>query len=181
MQEIESLRKKREKHYLNEDGTFTVYAYNNDIHYLKDGKYEEIDNTILEKDNKIENKANDFKAEFAKSNTDNFLIKITKDNNEIKLDIPHKNINKKLENNSIIYNNILEDIDIKYDIIGSKVKDYIILNNKNNLTNLKYLINTNLELKLNNNGNIEVLKEKESIFNISKPTLTDKHNENHLI
>ncbi len=181
MQEIKSLRKKREKHYLNEDGTFTVYAYNNDIHYFKDGKYEEIDNTILEKDNKIENKANDFKAEFAKSNTDNFLIKITKDNNEIKLDIPHKNINKKLENNSIIYNNILEDIDIKYDIIGSKVKDYIILNNKNNLTNLKYLINTNLELKLNNNGNIEVLKEKESIFNISKPTLTDKHNENHLI
>ena len=46
--EIKEKRKPREKHFLREDGTFKAVVYNEDIHFLKNGKYEEIDNSIIE-------------------------------------------------------------------------------------------------------------------------------------
>lgn len=60
MKEIEILekRKAREKHFLREDGTFKAIVYNDDIHYLKNGKYEEIDNTIVEEEDFYTNKSN---------------------------------------------------------------------------------------------------------------------------
>ena len=48
MKELVNLRKEREKHYLNEDGTITAYMYNEDIHYLDNGEYKEIDNSLIE-------------------------------------------------------------------------------------------------------------------------------------
>ena len=49
MKEIELInkRKLREKHFLREDGTIVAKVYNEDIHYLKNGKYEEIENTLI--------------------------------------------------------------------------------------------------------------------------------------
>ena len=34
MKELKHLRKPNEKHFLNEDGTISLYLYNNDIHYF---------------------------------------------------------------------------------------------------------------------------------------------------
>ena len=49
MKEIELIekRKPREKHFLQEDGTILAKIYNEEIHYLKNGKYEEIDNQLV--------------------------------------------------------------------------------------------------------------------------------------
>ena len=57
MIELKKLRKPREKHFLKSDKTMIAYVYDYDIHYLKDGKYEEIDNTLLDRNNKLINKA----------------------------------------------------------------------------------------------------------------------------
>lgn len=42
MKEMKNLRKSREKHFLKEDGTMVAYVYADDIHYLKNGVYEEM-------------------------------------------------------------------------------------------------------------------------------------------
>lgn len=42
MKELKHLRKRNEKHFLNDDGTISLYLYNNDIHYLKNGEYRKI-------------------------------------------------------------------------------------------------------------------------------------------
>ena len=55
MIELKKLRKPREKHFLKSDKTMIAYVYDYDIHYLKDGKYEEIDNTLLDRNNKLIN------------------------------------------------------------------------------------------------------------------------------
>ena len=54
MKEIELInkRKKREKHFLQEDGTIIAKIYDSDIHYLKNDKYEEIDNRFIKDNNK---------------------------------------------------------------------------------------------------------------------------------
>ena len=61
MKELINLRKEREKHYLNEDGTITAYMYDEDIHYLDNGEYKEIDNSLIEENEYITNKNNNFK------------------------------------------------------------------------------------------------------------------------
>ena len=81
MKEIELInkRKLREKHFLREDGTIVAKVYNEDIHYLKNGKYEEIDNTLISKGDIFVNKENNYKIEFEKK-ISNYLMKLTKDN-----------------------------------------------------------------------------------------------------
>ena len=66
MKEIEILEKRgpKEKHFLREDGCMKAIIYNEDIHYLKNGKYEEIDNTIVEEDTFYTNKSNSYKVKF---------------------------------------------------------------------------------------------------------------------
>ena len=66
MKELINLRKEREKHYLNEDGTITAYMYDEDIHYLDDGKYKEIDNSLIEESKYFTNKNNNFKIKLYK-------------------------------------------------------------------------------------------------------------------
>ena len=80
MKEIEILEKRRpkEKHFLREDGSMKAIIYNEDIHYLKNGKYEEIDNTIVEEDTFYTNKSNSYKAKFNKKEAKN-LMEVEKD------------------------------------------------------------------------------------------------------
>ena len=62
MEEIELIEKRgfREKHFLQKDGTIIAKMYDVDIHYLKDGKFEEIDNTLVRKDDCLVIKSNEF-------------------------------------------------------------------------------------------------------------------------
>ena len=85
MKELKHLRKRNEKHFLNDDGTISLYLYNNDIHYLKNGEYLDIDNALIEKGNTIINKANNFHTSFPKDKSTNLLVDITKDNYYLKI------------------------------------------------------------------------------------------------
>ena len=77
MKELINLRKEREKHYLNEDGTITAYMYDEDIHYLDNGEYKEIDNSLIEENEYITNKNNNFKIKLYKNK---YLVNIDLDN-----------------------------------------------------------------------------------------------------
>jgi len=59
--ELISKRKPREKHFLQEDGTIIAKVYNEDVHYLSNGKYEDIDNSLKEDENFFYNKKEKFK------------------------------------------------------------------------------------------------------------------------
>ena len=62
--ELVEKRKTREKHFLQKDGTIRAEVYDTDIHYLRNGKYEEIDNTLIKENGSLVNKSNDYKVEF---------------------------------------------------------------------------------------------------------------------
>jgi len=184
VKEIELLGKRgpREKHFLREDGTIKAEVYDTDIHFLKDGKYEEIDNTLIENDKEIINKSNSFKAKFNKNLEDKYLIKMNKDNLylNIKLNNMNNTVTPKLKNfpnkldNEILYTDILDNISIDYKTIGNKVKETIILKNKCNL-NLEFEVETNLKLKIDSN-NIIAYSYDNTIFTIDKPFMIDSNN-----
>ncbi|MDD3392599.1 MAG: DNRLRE domain-containing protein [Bacilli bacterium] len=177
MIELKNKRKRREKHYLKKDGTITAYLYDQDIHYLKNNQYEEIDNKLISKKNYITNKSNDFKTYFSK--TDKLELMKVKDGNKyltMFLKEVKDDYERVVSNNELIYQNILDDIDIKYQVLNSKVKETIILKNKNNLiSKIVFQVKTNLELVLEKEKILAKSKDK-TIFTLELPYMFDSNN-----
>ena len=173
MEELKKLRKKREKHFLNNDGTITCYMYNHDVHYLKNGEYEEIDNQLIETTDRFENKNNEFHSVFYKNSSD--LVSITKDDYYLKIYLKKEDkLVAKLNNGNIEYKNLHNNIDFKYQIIGSKIKESIILNCKETIpSQIEFLVETNLDLELTENKEILAKNKDEIIFVVESPFMVD--------
>ena len=179
MKEIEiiSKRKPNEKHFLREDGTFVARVYNGNIHYQKNGKYEEIDNSLVKRNGYYQNRKNDYKVSF-KENTNDSFLKMEKDNYylELKLkeakEVKAKKVRRKPE---IAYPNILEGVDIEYQTLPTKVKETIILQNEEaSRKKFSFLVNTNLTLSLEHNT-ILAKNQNEVIFVVDPPYMEDSN------
>lgn len=173
MKEIKSLRKQREKHFIKSDGTFLAKVYDHDIHILKNGKYEDINNNLINKNDYFTNKENFFHINFFK-NIKKELLNLTNKNYKLKIDLIDKNkLDFKIENNSIYYLDILNNIDLRYEIINNVVKEEIILKNKNTLPdNITFKIDTNLNIEKQND--LILLKDNfDIIYKIEKPYFID--------
>ena len=179
MKEIELIGKrgKREKHFLQSDGSVIAKIYNEDIHYIENGKYKEIDNTLIQKGNHYENKNNSYKVKFPKS-LDKSLFEIESDNNYIQIKLKDFNLLKPLpkikkKSREIIYNNVLDNIDFEYKTLSNKVKETIILN-KDSIKKLDFIITTNLDLSLEDKY-IIAKKDNKIIFTIDAPFMKDSN------
>ena len=181
--ELVSKRKRREKHYLQENGEIKAVLYDTDVHFKNNGKYEEIDNTLLLQSNKYVNKNNDYKVAFTTEDSNN-LMKIKKSAHYINVKL--KNIkNLKLIKgkqssklyDEVKYSNILKSIDLEYKVMPSKVKECIILKDKDaDVNQLEFYLDTNLDLKLNADKSINASKSGKTIFNIDAPYMIDSNN-----
>ncbi len=183
MKQVELIdkRKPREKHFLREDGTILAEVYDTDIHYLKDGKYEEIDNTLVSENGVLRNKSNNYRVEF-KENFKESLIKMTKDEHYIDFKVRESNIGnlkvgkrkllKQIKNTT--YNNITDDITVEYQTLSDKVKETIVLQNAN-YSELSFELDTDLILS-NEDGEIIARDANEKIiFRIEKPFMIDSN------
>ncbi len=170
--EIKEKRKLREKHYLKSDGTFLAEVYNHDVHYLNNGKYEEIDNTLVKEKDYYVNKNNAFQTYF-----NDKLIKIKKDGYYLSMYLKEMEVKKpKKYKSEIIYENILESVDLKYELLNNKIKEFIILKDKNNIPNkFTFIIDTNLELE-HSNQTIKVKNNNEVLFEMDKLYMFDSNN-----
>ena len=179
MKEIEILekRKAREKHFLREDGTFKAIVYNDDIHYLKNGKYEEIDNTIVEEEDFYTNKSNSYKVKFGKKDKKN-LMEIEKDGYYLKIKLKNNKFNKfDVKKQELKYIDILDNIDIDYKIMNNKVKEGLILKDKSCIDKkILFDVDTNLDLILKEDRSIIALKDNKEYFKIDAPFMIDSKN-----
>ena len=179
--EIKKLRKPREKHFLMEDGSLIAKVYSEDIHYLKNGIYEEIDNTLKTHGEFIANKSNAFKASFPKSESGK-LLEVERNGHILSMDLRKgNNICPNLNREEVIYEELLEGIDFTYQVLSNKIKEAIILKDKTKIQNeLDFIIETDLELILNNRT-IEARDKNNIIFIMEAPYMIDnegKRNDN---
>lgn len=179
MDEIELIekRKPREKHFLQKDGTILAKIYDSDIHYLKNGKYEEIDNTLEKRKNIYRNKKNDYRVTF-KSNGKNSLVKMAKGKYYIDLKLKYANDSEILKKHTkskifkdILYTNIYDGVDIEYQTLSNKIKETLILKN-DNYSEFTFVVDTNLDL-VQEDDLIVAKNDEMVIFTIDKPFMED--------
>ncbi len=141
--EVVGERTSNSKTFMKNDGTYEIAIYNEDIHYLKNGKYVDIDNSLEEKIDGFENKSNRYKIKFPKVLDDNKSIKLRLDDysiswsldniesSDIKYDTNQvENISKKILENlnqRVLYTDILDNVSLQYDVFSNEVKESIIL------------------------------------------------------
>jgi len=175
MIELINKRKANEKHFLKDNGNIEIQLFKDNIHYLKNGNYEEISNVLNEKDEIIENTENDYKVNFNKKNAS---IKYIKDDNYLEFTPKKaKNIDCIIEKNtkelsSVLYKDIFENLDIEYILSFFGVKENIIIKDAIDISKLEFDINTNLSLSLQNN--VLIAKKKDIIiFSFNVPYMKD--------
>jgi RHS repeat-associated protein len=138
-----SKRTANEKHFRKMDGTYEVAIYNHQIHYLENDTWHDIDNRFDDYGEKLTNKSNQFKVSFPKNLSDNKSITLTTNAYSIEwkiLDIlrssaTYENTQKNeilttelsSINQSVMYKDVRESVDIEYILQGLNIKEYIIL------------------------------------------------------
>ena len=181
MKEIEliNLRKKREKHFLQENGNIIAKMYQEDIHFQKDNHYEEIDNTLMEEEDYYYNKNNSYQVSFKKQCND-YFFKTVKENYYINMKLNDSNSSQiELEDNhsklyqDIKYKNVLKGIDLEYHITPNGVKEDIVISKPSDLIEeIIFDIDTNLELELQNNR-IIAFSNNNTVFKMEEPYIID--------
>lgn len=179
MKQVELIekRKPREKHFLQEDGTIVAKIYSDDIHYMENGKLEEIDNSLIEDENFFYNNKNSYKVYFGKLKKDK-LLKLENNKHYLEFDLKGKkdyNAYKNRKNSKCVkYHDIINNVDIDYEIKSNKVKESIILKDRESITTkFEFDISTNLQLTVNDDGSISSIDNEIEIFKIEAPYMID--------
>ena len=178
--EIISKRGKREKHFLQKDGSFIAQMYSDDIHFKKNGKYEEIDNRLEKVSEYYKNKNNSFDVYFKERSKGELLRYELQegyigfelmDDNDVSLQIIDGNSKF---TQTVKYENIFGGIDFEYLITPTKVKENIIIKEKEFIPEkISFILHTNFELKLTEGGNIVASMGGNTLFTLDVPYMID--------
>ena len=181
--EILSKRGKREKHYLQKDGTIIARMYSDNIHFKENDKYIEIDNRLEKIQNYYKNKRNSFNVYFKEFSSNRYMnYEISGETIGFELinsnQVPITIVNSESQYcQEVKYNEILKDIDFEYHINPTKIKENIVINNENSLLDqINFKIYTDLNLVMHNKG-INVIKNEKILFTFEAPFIIDSNNQ----
>ena len=88
LKEVEEKREENIKHFLLDDNTYEAVIYKEPVHYKENGKWQDIDNSLIETKNELgnsvfQNKKNDFKVKIDKKSNSENIVSINKDKYEV--------------------------------------------------------------------------------------------------
>lgn len=141
-EEIVSKRTANSKTFLNTDGTYTAEISQIPIHYKNSrNTWSEIESNLIENttEENYQNKANSFKAKLDKKvDKDTPLLQVEDQDRSIKMELaPVENTGKEpaevtgvVEDNSIQYPEIYQNISLTYTIGADRIKEDIIFNER---------------------------------------------------
>ena len=199
--EDESRRTADTKHFIMSDGSRKAVVYGNAVHYEKDGKWNEIDNTLIydNEKNEYKNNRNSFKATFKENFGEENLFSLENKGYtiswEYKSNFLRKNLIKAEYKNKekiddkitqyaqqsedrITYKNFDSNCELEYVVIDKGVKENIILNSKTNKNEFTFNVTANdLTLSKESDGSIIAKNNNnEEIFYIPAPFMYDSNN-----
>ena len=195
--EVPEKRDEFSKTYKRADGSFTTVLSKSPIHKLKDGEWEEIDNSLKSDGEIISNADGAFDVEFPETINENEKITISAgeesisfsvndvENASANIEAPEKTeddiINQDLEKtvSQITYENVDDNTDIQYIVSSGSVKENIIVSDKESLKEAYSFEIQKGELSaiLDNENNLIFKNDKnETVFTIPAPVMTDARN-----
>lgn len=191
--EVEDLRTLDTKTFMREDGTFVTAIYGEPVHYLSDGKYLDIDNTLSldPETNVYSTKANAFGVRFPESLDSGKPIQLTYGEYSIgwiltgttkstsaqvadtKVSEDPKVLTK--VDQSVTYFSVMDGVDVEYIVTGNSVKENIVLNRLVENFSLSFTYSLgNLSLVLQDDGTYSFTDENgKAVFDFASLYMFD--------
>ncbi|MED4206177.1 DNRLRE domain-containing protein [Neobacillus mesonae] len=182
VRELEEERELNSKTYVNSDGTYTKEIYLEDVHYKENGKLKTISNTPQvnkgkdKEEFKYTNKDNRFGVKFAKNSQKKNLYTMEFGNEKLNFQLLNAQItDAKSQNGSIFYEDILKNVDIKYSLAATGVKEDIFLNDRESEREFQFFINGSLEPRKEDRSINFYNKKNELVWTMSPPFMEDQN------
>lgn len=196
-------RTENSKTFYTSNGTYATIATTDPICYEDDGKYKDIDNTIIKKDaNTLTNTDNSYSVELPKVYDSGDSIVISKDNVSVSLGIISNNVSTKAKVNNyksekadetslqnqlyneleiskmesaVLYKNVYSNTDIEYQILPDSIKENIIINKApTDKLSYTYSLKTNgATAILNDDNSVSVISKEKEVFVIPAAYMYD--------
>ncbi|HAQ64212.1 MAG TPA: hypothetical protein DCR23_07095, partial [Ruminococcaceae bacterium] len=194
--EVTEKRDEHTKVYKRADGTYTALVSQTPLHFMSDGMWKEIDNTLVSKNGALTNADNPFNVTLPERITSNSQITLENDGNEIAFavnDISASNskitdketasteeleVAAKNTKSEVRYEDVAEDTDIEYIILPNGIKENIIVSDAASIKDTYFfdIEIGNLSYKLNDNNSLDITDENGNIkFTIPAPVMTDSN------
>ncbi len=194
------LRSAYEKHFLLSNGKSVVYSYDQPVHYLKDGVWTEVDNTLVFENDSYVNRSASFSASFASSADSDSLFSFTMGDYGLSLSLPvmqtavsavsrntllqERSFEGKtaaqanemdITHSSLKYENLLSGMDIEYSLSGGGVKEDIYLDSAAAWQDLTFSLTlTALTPQLLADGSVSLKNAAgQEVFTMAPPYMYD--------
>lgn len=195
--EVEEKRDEYTKVYKKSDGTYTAIMTEEPLHYLNDGAWEEINNSMSLNGSLYTNLDNLFNVEFPESIDSNENLTVEKDGYELSFSVDNIEERSAVVENDIVvsdtnipvaddaiaqtqssvtYNDVAEDTDLQYIVTPNSIKENIIVSNKESVKDTyTFTFETNgLDAEKLDDGSVIFKDENNEIkFRIPRPVMTD--------
>ena len=202
--ELVEMREERAKYFRMEDGTYVVASYEYPVHTMQDGEWVDVDNSLTDNGNEIF--TSNARIKFAKKITGNgSLFTLHESNHKLTLSLigavkktegkiiasesegekeEKKTLGKliNLENitSRVIYEDILEGVDIEYVLESTNLKENIIVKEKSE-DGYSYsfeLSLNNLTARMTPEGDVQIVNERGVVvYTIPAPVVYDSNGE----
>ncbi len=195
--EVEEKRDEYTKVYKKSDGSYTAVMTEEPLHYLYNGEWEEINNSMSLNGNLYTNLDNLFNVELPETIDSNENLTVEKDGYELSFSVDEiEESSATVENNvvvsdtniavadeaisqtqsSVTYNDVAENTDLQYIVTPNSIKENIIVSNKESVKDTyTFTFETNgLNAEKLDDGSVVFKDENDEIkFRIPRPIMTD--------
>ncbi len=191
--EIEERRESNVKHFRMSDGSVMAAVYPEAVHKMEDGRYVDIDNTLVEDGDSYKNIDGLTEIHFSKKPKSNKMVQIQLDDYEISFGIEKaKNKQVKIKNydnetkkkseviknsSTAIYQDVFSGIDLVYDLTGAKLKENIVLNRYTGMNSFVFHYDFGtLTPELRDDGSVILKDGQNEVFRLAAPFMYDAAN-----
>ncbi len=188
-EELTAKRTKFVKQFALSDGSFTAATYSMPVHYKKNGKWKEIDTTLVKSGKKkYKTKATDLSIKVTKKANKKSVVSMKRGKTSLSIALKGKKLKKSkakisnpkkttytdvLNQNKVTYKKVLKNTNVSYDIFPEKVQEIVTVSKKQKNKSLSFKLNSKLNVKVKGKKIYFKTKKGKTKFTRMSTKITD--------
>ena len=188
-EELTAKRSKFVKQFALSDGSFTATIYSMPIHYKKNGRWKEINTTLVKSGKtKYKTKATDLSIKVSKKANKKSVVSLKRGKTSLSIALKGKKLKQSkakisnpkkttytdvLNQNKVTYKKVLKNTNVSYDIFPEKVQEIVTVSKKQKNKSFSFKLNTKLKVKVKGKKVCFKTKKGKTKFTRMSTKITD--------
>ena len=188
-EELTAKRSKFVKQFALSDGSFTATIYSMPIHYKKNGRWKEINTTLVKSGKtKYKTKATDLSIRVSKKANKKSVVSLKRGKTSLSIALKGKKLKQSkvkisnpkkttytdvLNQNKVTYKKVLKNTNVSYDIFPEKVQEIVTVSKKQKNKSFSFKLNTKLKVKVKGKKVYFKTKKGKTKFTRMSTKITD--------